>query len=74
MMSINSQTQLDASKSVFIKPFHRLPMLIIFLGIMLPSPVMSSGEKWVKITSTKEGSQWWDTKSLKNTKSKNNQI
>ena len=34
-MSINSQTQLDHSKSVVLKPFHRLPLIIAVLGIAL---------------------------------------
>ena len=38
-MSINSQTQLDDSKSVVLKPFHRLPLTITLLGLaLLPIP------------------------------------
>ena len=34
-MSINTQTNLDPSQSVILKPFFRLPLLIIILGITL---------------------------------------
>ena len=39
-MSTNSQAKLDTSKSVFLKPFHRLPLLITLLGLLLlPLPI-----------------------------------
>lgn len=39
-MSTNSQTKSDPSQSVFLKPMHRLPILITSLGLLLlPVPI-----------------------------------
>tara|TARA_B100000029_G_scaffold55415_1_gene50262 strand:+ start:5294 stop:5719 length:426 start_codon:yes stop_codon:yes gene_type:complete len=35
MMTTNPQNKLDSSKSVFLKPAHRLPLLITGLGVIL---------------------------------------
>lgn len=40
-MSINSSNQTNFSESVVLKPFYRLPLLIIFLGLLL-TPLISN--------------------------------
>ncbi len=49
-MSINSQTQLDPSKSVVLKPFYRLPLLITLLG--LPLLALPGSTPWPSIVVT----------------------
>lgn len=48
-MTTNSQAELDSSKIVFLKPAHRLPLLITALGLIL---LTIPGSQWPSITIT----------------------
>ena len=62
---------LNGSKEKLHRFFLYNLLILVLLGIMFPAPVMSSGEEWIMIPSTREGSQWWDPQSLKITRSNN---
>ena len=49
MMTTNPQTKSDSSKSVFLKPAHRLPLLISGLGVIL---LTLPGSQWPGIALT----------------------
>ncbi len=62
---------LNGSKEKLHRFFLYNLLILVLLSIMFPAPVMSSGEEWIMIPSTREGSQWWDPQSLKITRSNN---
>ena len=49
MMTTNPENKLNSSKSVFLKPAHRLPLLIIGLGVIL---LTLPGSQWPGIILT----------------------